>query len=225
MTNETAAPTSNEKAPRRKIPGNFPYTGSPGVLKRVLEKIPDCEKPSVFNTDFLATVLNATGGAARPIPPILKAVGFLSQSGSPTELYSQFQTEAGRAAAAIQALKNGFGEVFRRNQYAHRADKAALTDIVVAVTGLPKKDVVVNYITNTFQVFQEFGKGFREDQAVPEKEPDALPRETSAAASLAGDSPIKGMHLAYNINIILPETTNVEVYNAIFRSLKGNLLT
>jgi hypothetical protein len=30
--------------------------------------------------------------------------------------------------------------------------------------------------------------------------------------------------LVYNLNIVLPETTNIEVYNAIFRSLKANML-
>ncbi|MGY3231834.1 hypothetical protein ACVWWJ_003318 [Luteibacter sp. HA06] len=227
MSDETAAAATPEKATRRKIPGGFPYTTSHGVLKRVMEKIPTSEKPSVFNTDFLATVMGATGGAARPIPPILKAMGFLSQSGAPTELYSQFQTEAGRAGAAIQGLKKGFAEIFRRNQYAHRADRAALTDIVVAVTGLPKTDPVVGYIANTFQVFQEYGKGFREDQAPTDKDKDPEPpvRENQSGTSGFVETPLKNLALAYNINIILPETTNVEVYNAIFRSLKGNLLT
>lgn len=225
MSDEATVTATPEKVARRKIPGGLPYTTSHGVLKRVVEKIPTSEKPSVFNTDFLATVLGATGGASRPIPPILKTLGFLSQSGAPTELYSQFQTESGRAGAAVQALKKGFAEIFRRNQYAHRADKSALTDIVVGITGLPKTDPVVGYIVNTFQVFQHYGKDFREGQAQPEKEkePEPLVREGMSGTPL--ETSLKNLALAYNINIILPETTNVEVYNAIFRSLKGNLLT
>jgi hypothetical protein len=225
MASDSAASAApeKEKAARRKIPGGLPYTSSPGVLKRVLEKIPHSEKPGVFNTDFLATVLGASGGAARPIVPILKAAGLLNQSGAPTELYSQFQTEAGRPAAAIQAMKNGFAEIFRRNQYAHRTDEAALADIVVAVTGLPKRDGVVRYITNTFQVFQEFCKGYREE-STPEAEQEGGDREPSSSltSSLTAS---RSMQLAYNINVVLPETTNVEVYNVIFRSLKANLLS
>jgi hypothetical protein len=53
----------------------MPYTGSSGVLKRVLEKLPISEKPSVFTTDFLSTVLGASGGAARPIIPNLRLRG------------------------------------------------------------------------------------------------------------------------------------------------------
>ncbi|HDS1214482.1 DUF5343 domain-containing protein [Stenotrophomonas pavanii] len=212
-----------DKAARRKIPGGLPYTTSPGVLKGVLDKIPHSEKPHVFNTDFISTVLGSTGGAARQVPPILKTAGLLSQSGAPTELYSQFQTDSGRSAAAVQILKNGFAEVFRRNQFAHKADEATLTDIVVSVTGLPKKDAVVRYIINTFKVFQEYAKGAR-DNDVAEVEVAPVDREPAVPLS-PQEAVARTMQLAYNINVVLPETTNVEVYNAIFRSLKANLLT
>jgi hypothetical protein len=189
-----------------------------------LERIPTSEKPGVFNTDFLGTVMGATGGAARPIIPIFKATGLLNQSGSPTELYAQYQTEAGRPAAAIQALRNGFGEVFRRNQYAHRADESTLTDVIVAITGLPKKDGIVRYILSTFQVFQGTAKLARDDGSVSDQADTRLSAETPLDQEPLANGNGR-LQLAYNINVILPETTNVEVYNAIFRSLRGNLLT
>jgi len=219
-----AQPATTEKAARRKIPGGLPYTSSPGVLRRVLEKIPTSEKPSIFNTDFLGTVMGATGGAARPIIPILKATGLLNQTGAPTELYAQFQTDAGRPAAALQALRNGFGEIFRRNQYAHRADEAALIDVIVAITGLPKKEGIVRYILTTFQAFQETAKLAREDAPADEPADHAQQHDAPSAGSHGKVSGSGRLQLAYNINVVLPETTNVEVYNAIFRSLKANLL-
>lgn len=169
--------------------------------------------------------MGATGGAARPVVPILKATGLLNQTGAPTELYAQFQTESGRPAAALQALRNGFGEVFRRNLYAHRADEAALVDVIVAITGLPKKDGIVRYILATFQAFQETAKLAREDAPGDEQ---ADSGQNSDPAPLPPREIIHGgagrLQLAYNINVVLPETTNVEVYNAIFRGLKANLL-
>lgn len=168
--------------------------------------------------------MGATGGAARPIIPILKATSLLNQTGAPTELYAQFQTDAGRPTAALQALRNGFGEIFRRNQYAHRADEAALIDVIVAITGLPKRESIVRYILATFQAFQETAKSAREE--APAEEPvdqgqshDSQPPATHGKLSGSGR-----LQLAYNINVVLPETTNVEVYNTIFRSLKANLL-
>lgn len=211
-----------EKTARRKIPGGFPYTSSPGVLRRVLEKIPTSEKPGTFTNDFLGTVMGATGGAARPVIPILKATGLLNQTGAPTELYAQFQTDAGRPAAALQALRNGFGEIFRRNQYAHRAEEAALLDVIVAVTGLPKKEGIVRYILNTFQAFQDYAKQAREDAKIEQSE--AAPAHIAPPSFGERTGDVGRLQLAYNINVVLPETTNVEVYNAIFKSIKANLL-
>lgn len=216
--------TASEKTARRKIPGGLPYTSSAGVLRRVLGKIPTSEKPSIFTSDFLGTVLSATGGAARPIIPILKSTGMLNQNGSPTELYSQFQTESGRPTAALQALRNGYGEIFKRNTYAHKADEAALTDVIVQVTGLPASDQIVRYIYTTFQAFQDLAKGAKEgaDQAAGDGRTGA--DDNVAAGDHIGEARNGKLNLAYNINVVLPETTNVEVYNAIFRSIKGNLL-
>ena len=221
-----AAPgTATEKTARRKIPGGLPYTSSAGVLRRVLGKIPTSEKPSIFTSDFLGTVLNATGGAARPIIPILKSTGMLNQNGSPTELYSQFQTESGRPNAALQALRNGYAEIFKRNTYAHKADEAALADVIVQVTGLPATDQIVRYILATFQSFQELAKGAKEGQ-VDEAAGDSRTggEDNDGSGERGPDVRAGKLNLAYNINVVLPETTNVEVYNAIFRSIKGNLL-
>lgn len=228
MANETpkAAETvaAPEKMARRKIPGGLPYTSSPGVLRRVLEKIPTSEKPGVFTADFLGTVMEATGGASRPIIPILKATGLLNQTGAPTELYAQFQTEAGRPSAALEALRNGFGEIFRRNQYAHKAEESALIDVIVAITGLPKKEGIVRYILTTFQALQEYAKVAREDAKPAEQGSSEQYREQPPLDQSPFDGGSGRLQLAYNINVVLPETTNVEVYNSIFRSLKANLL-
>jgi hypothetical protein len=212
--------SADEKPGRRAIQGNMPYTTSVGVLKRVLEKIPESEKPSTFSYDFMGTVLGASGGASRPVIPILKKVGLIGSDGTPTELYAQFQTQGGRAAAALQALKNGFAEVFRRNQYAHKANEEKVRDLIVAVTGLPKTDAIVKYILNTFEVFQDYAKGAA-DEPQAASEP-SVPYERQQPSR--GDGVQQQIGLAYNFNIILPETTNIEVFNAIFRSLKENLL-
>jgi hypothetical protein len=194
-------------------------------LRRILEKIPTSEKPGTFTYDFLGTVMEARGGAARPIIPILKATGLLNQTGAPTELYAQFQTDAGRPAAALQALRNGFGEIFRRNQYAHKAEEAALIDVIVAITGLPKKEGIVRYILATFQAFQEYAKQAREDIKADEQSDASKSHDTPPPPPADQNGSGNGrLQLAYNINVILPETTNVEVYNAIFKSLKANLL-
>lgn len=190
-------------------------------MKRVLDKIPTAEKPPVFNIDFLGSVLETTGGASRPIIPILKNTELLNQSGAPTELYAQFQTEGGRAVAALQAMRNGFPEIFRRNSYAHTVSEAALVDLLVAITGLTKSDRVLKAMLSTFQVFQAFAKGAKLDAPMTEPLASGGPHEETPSNDANRSKPLQ---LVYNINVVLPETTNVEVFNAIFKSLRSNLL-
>jgi hypothetical protein len=215
-------PSAEARATRRKIPGSMPYTGSAGVLQRVLDKIPISEKPSIFTQDFLSTVLGVSGGASRPIIPILKSCGLISQGGSPTELYAQFQTEGGRAAAALDALRKGYPEIFKRNQYAHRADEKTLVDVIIAITGLPRGEKIVRYILNTFQTFQSFAKSANDEAKKVDIQPP--PAIEGRSAEHVDSFNRQNIGLTYNINIVLPETTNIEVYNTIFISLKNNML-
>lgn len=93
--------------------------------------------------------------------------------------------------------------------------------MIVAITGLPKKEGIVRYILTTFQAFQEYAKLAREDANLDE--PSNL-EQAPAPDYVQFDGGSGRLQLAYNINTVLPERTNVEVYNSIFRSLKANLL-
>ena len=99
-----------------------------------------------------------------------------------------------------------------------------MLDIIGAVTGLRRSDKVVRAVLSTFQAFQGYAAGAREE-AAPE------PSENRSGDFVERDQEVRerpgsprGLGLAYNINVVLPETTNVEVYNAIFRSIRANLL-
>lgn len=219
-------PDANSGKQRRKIPGNLPYTTAPGSLERTLEKIPIVERPSVFSPDFLSTVIGVSGGSSRPVPPILKSCGFLSSSGMPTELYDQFRTDGSRASAALTGLKKGYGEIFKRNQFAHKLDEKGLVDLINSITGLRQGDPISRQILNTFKVFQKYTYLLSEENSNSPID-QAADQDYSEPSPLRGRSKsleLKEIGLVYNINIALPETTNIDVYNAIFRSLRENML-
>ena len=218
-----AAQTSQKVTkPPREIAGNFTYTTSSGSLKRALEGITVAERPDKFSSDFMSTILKVSGGSARPIPPILKRMGFLSSDGTPTELYSKFKSETNRSSAALEGVKKAFPELFKHNDYAHRASKEEIIDLIVQITGLNKKDRVVNAISGTYETIRAFINKDQPNGSI--SDPIVIAQDTAPASSttlLAGSGEI---NLAYNINIILPESTNIQVFNAIFQSLKNNLL-
>ncbi|TPI21298.1 DUF5343 domain-containing protein [Mesorhizobium sp. B4-1-1] len=219
-----ATPKDDKKpTPNREIPGNMPYTTSVGVFKRAVQKIPVSERPPKFNKDFLNTVFEITGGSSIPVIPILKKVGFLTSDGTPTSYYSEFQTDGGRASAALYALRTGFAEIFKRNQYAHKADRDKIIDAIVSITGLTRSDKIVGYIYGTFNVFQEYAQGADDNKSALASSPSVSDLATPTAER-ASAPPIGLNGISYQINLVLPATTNIEIYNTIFRSIRENLI-
>jgi hypothetical protein len=218
-----AAQASNEKTERREIKGGIPYTTSPGVLKKALETIVVAERPEKFGANYMQTILKLTGGAARAVPPFLKKMNFVGADGSPTLLYSKFKTDGGRSQAAYEGLKSAFGELFRRNEYIHKADENTVKDTIVEITGLKKTDPIVRMMYASFDAVRSFVvgdvsanlEGGKPESPDERKEDPPLVEKEKNGVRLG---------LSYQINIVLPETENISVFNAIFKSLRDNLL-
>lgn len=211
---------------RREIPGNLPYLTASGTLKKAMDKLIEAQRPERFSVDFLENVLKLSGGGARATIPIFKKMGFLSSDGSPTDLYAKFRTESGRGAAALQGLKNAFQEIFRKSEYAHSADEGKLKDIIVEITGLKPGDQVAAAIRSTFNVIKSYipanidaGVPNTDNSDIEEVNPNKNVSMPEPKEKAFGD-----VRLSYNINIVLPETSDLNILNAIFRSVKENLM-
>lgn len=222
---------ATKATPPRKIPGNLPYLAASGTLKRALERLIDASRPDKFNADFLENVLKLSGGAARATIPIMKKMGFLTSDALPTDLYAKFRTEGGRPTASLAGLRNGFPEIFKRSEYAHTVDDKKLRDIILEITGLKASDPVAQAIKSTFNVVKSFipagadltgtdeDLGMQDDGSGPQA---AHNGQAEVVRNVVRSS--KSVGLVYNINIVLPETSDLKVLNAIFRSVKENLL-
>ena len=213
----------DEKAERREIKGGIPYTVAPGVLKKALESIIIAERPDKFTTSYMTTILKLTGGAARAVPPFLKKMQFIGADGTPTLLYSKFKTDSGRSQSAFDGLKNAFAELFRRNEYIHRADENTIKDTIVEITGLKKNDQIVRLMYSSFDAVRGF---ITNDVSKSiDSTGDEFVSEPAAVVDSSGRSGRElDIGLSYQINIVLPETENIAVFNAIFKSLRDNLL-
>jgi Family of unknown function (DUF5343) len=222
VTTSTGSEPAAEQRERREIKGGLPYAQSPGTFKKSLDLIIQAERPENFSANFMATILKLTGGSAKAIPPLLKKMQFLNPDGSPTGLYSKFKTEGGRSQAAFEGLRNSFSELFKRNEHIYKAQENDVKDVIVEITGLKKSDKIVRLIYSTFDAIRSFVNAETFAEPVSERQ------ETSSATPRIKDSETvsyaKKIGLSYNINIILPETENISVFDAIFRSLRDNLL-
>src|SRR6187549_2078813 len=98
-----------------------PFMNATGAVSKILEKIKLAATPDRFTQDYLATELGFSGGSPRPFIPLAKKMGLIGSDGTPTELYRQFRnTNASISKAAMaKAIKNAYGEIYSRNEYAH----------------------------------------------------------------------------------------------------------
>lgn len=195
-----------------------------GRISKILNKIKEAARPDRFTQDFLTTKLRFAGGSAMAFIPFAKRIGLLNSDGSPTELYTRFRNPDESGYAIAQAMRVGYKALYERNEYAHELTPDRLQGLITEVTGLAKDTSTVLSIKGSFLALKQFANF---EAALPASgaevaENTARPKIELVKAAEHGLPP--GVHLAYTINLILPETTNVAVFNAIFKSLKEHLL-
>lgn len=203
---------------------------SVGLIPKIFEKIQNARRPERFTQDFLETKLGHSGGSSRAIIPLLKRMGFLGSDGVPTGLYDQFRNSETQAYAVAQGMRNAFNELFERNEYVYEMSRDKLTGLVLEVTGAAKDDRTTQAIVGTFMALKEFADFEADVDAKAqdeEKKQPAESRSTEIQRERRVDLPnAEGVELrvGYTINLNLPETSDPDVFNAIFRSLRENLL-
>ncbi|SMX39681.1 DUF5343 domain-containing protein [Octadecabacter ascidiaceicola] len=211
----------------------LPYIASPGTVKTVLDKIIEARTPERFTQDFLETKLGAKGGSARAVIPLLKRIGMIEQDGSPTEIYRKFRNNDTMGTAMASAIRHGYKEIFDRNEYAYDLPKPKIAEMVNEISGKEKGNSADNYTVLTFFNLKEYAdfealpdeaavtEDVKDDQKIPES---PVRIETPTGRVEADQVAGQPLSLAYSINLHLPETDDIKVFDAIFQSLNANIL-
>lgn len=123
-----------------------------------------------------------------------------------------------------RALKTGYKEVFARNEYANNLNKDDFKGLVVEITGLESTSRVVQLVTQTFESLKKLA----DFEASPQIEKEEARSSEEAQKQRSGlERPLPrdlDLNLSYTINLVLPKTDDPAVFNAIFKSLRDNLL-
>ena len=202
----------------------IPYVTAYGNVTKVLQKIQPAATPEKFTQDFLATKLGMSGGSARPVVSFLKRTGFLGTDGAPTDRYRKFRAAATRGQAAAAALREGYRALYELHESAHELNDKALKDLVIQATGAEEGSSTVTSITGSFralQAFADFSDSPLESPEVEDVESSVGEIDTAEESGLRLPP---GLNVGYTINLHLPATSDVAVFNAIFKSLRENLL-
>lgn len=210
---------------------NLPYVTSVGTLEKLLEKIKSAVVPERFTQDFLATVLAMKGGRPQSLIPFMKKMGFLARTGEPTQLYKEFKNPSKSGKALAKGFKELYSRLYEKNEFVEAASDKDVRGLIIECTGADEEAATVKYTLSTFKLLKKLsdfspstdneldhepseGQNGPGDHMQPQHLPQiSLPPKES-----------KGINLSYTINLNLPPTKDVEVFNAIFKSLKKHLL-
>lgn len=201
---------------------NLPYITAPGNIERALRSIQSAATPEKVSQDFVKTILKIPGGSGNQTTSFLKKIGFVAGDGSPSDIYKRFRNPSSAGKAAADALKVGYGPLYTRNEYMHQLSDDKLRGLIIEETGQGEDSAVVSLVLASIKAVKKFAKFTPDDDKEPTTELATLPKEpTPESISLKR---YVGLNLAYTINLNLPATSDVAVFNAIFKSLKENLL-
>lgn len=205
-----------------------PYMLAVGLIPKILEKVQHARRPERFTQDFLETKLGHSGGSARSIIPLLKRMNFLGSDGVPTPLYDQFRNSETQGFAVAEGMRNAFSDIFDRNEYAYDLSKEKLSGLVVEITGGTKEERTTQAIVGTFSALNEMAdfEGPPPEKSISETSRLNIPLGDNNPSISENTSQTHDvdLRLSYTINLNLPETNDPDVFNAIFKSLKENLL-
>ena len=198
---------------------DYPYMLSNNKIAPIIEKIQQAARPQKFTIEVLRN-LGFTSTNDRAFIPLFKKLGFLANDGVPTALYDQLKDiNCSKGVLAVQ-IRELYSELYSINTEIHKAPETEIKGAISRVTG--KDADGVGRIYNTFKALincADFSYKTT-DSRETEKISDSIIKDETAEVGILQ----KPTEFHYNIQIHLPATNDISVYNAIFKSLKENLL-
>lgn len=202
------------------------YTQKPNAIPSYFDAIQNAEPPQRFSIKFLEN-LEFKSTNDRVFIAILKDLGFLDIDGVPSERYFRFLDKTESAKVLAEGIRDSFSDLFAINKEANKLTTDEVKNKLRTLYAGAKKDSAITSIAKTFTALCEIADF--EAQPVQKKplpleekvEKKDKGEEKKTDVDLGRQIEIKG--LQYHINIVLPESRDQAVYDAIFKSLKEHL--
>lgn len=201
------------------------YLTSLANLPKIMAKIVEGTAPEKFNREHLAGI-GFGGSNDRAVIPLLKDLGFLSPDGTPTARYHAYRDKSRSKVVMGKALLEAYKDLFTINENPTERDREAIEGKFKSTHNAT--DRVAKQQASTFLTLLKLAdlKGAREGGVAPppdEPAPEEVELEPEVKRTEILPKPGE-LGLRYSIEVHLPPTKDIEVYNAIFKSLREHLL-
>ena len=198
----------------------YPYMISNNKISQIIGSLQSAAKPPKFSQDFLKK-MGYTSTNDRAIIPLFKCLGLLTDDSIPTKYFDQLREKANYKKILATRIRELYSELFTINVEIHKDNEENIKGAISRVTGGDEESV--KRVFSTFKTLCSIA----DFSQIPfeEKQTTTTIKETSQEQPNISHLPAnRGAEFHYNIQIHLPATTDISVYNAIFKSLKDNLI-
>ena len=195
-------------------------------LESIINSVISAKAPERFTNKFLED-LGFKSSNDRLIIGVFKALGLLDESGQPLQRYYEFldQTQMGKILAT--GIEEAYEDLFNLRRDAQNLSYEDVKNKLKTLTQGQKSDKVLGLMATTFRALCDLADWSKTENVEIKKESNVAPDNETHEMRKSGierSYKDKEMNLHYNIQIHLPETTNMAVYDAIFQSLKKHLM-
>jgi len=212
------------------------YTLKPNAVPAYFDAILDAQPPERFSVKFLEN-LGFTSTNDRLFIGILKDLGFLNRDGAPQPRYFEFLDRSRSKQVLAQGIHEAYADLFGINTHANVLSVKDVTNKLRTLYAGKKTHLVIGNIAKTFKALCDYAdfatavpplegappsEGAVEEPAAPTtSDRAAVPAPADKAGAAPGKITVSG--LQYHVNIVLPDTRDQAVYDAIFKALREHL--
>jgi len=209
------------------------YTLKPNAVPAYFDAILDAQPPERFSLKFLENLgFNSTND--RLFIGILKDLGFLNRDGAPEQRYFEFLDRSQSKKVLADGIREAFSDLFAINTKANGYSVEETKNKLRTLFAGKKTDLVISNIAKTFKALCDYadfsGSSVSpKKEKPPKQEPAERPQDSGAEVTGINENQpmttgkIRVSGLQYHINIVLPETRDQAVFDAIFKSLRDHL--
>ena len=189
--------------------------------------IQTAKAPEKFTTKFLKD-LDFKSSNDRLFIAILKGLGFLDDNGVPNERYFEYLDHSRSGRVLAEAIQDAYDELFALNKNAQKLDVDKVKGKLKSLTQGQKSENVIGWMANTFKTLCDLAD-WSSSAAAGKKKPAQI-QPVKELPSRGEQKPVESeamereLELHYNIQIILPESRDQAVYDALFTCLRRHLL-
>lgn len=206
------------------MPDSYAYIISNNKLEPFLSRIRSAAKPDRVTHKTLST-WGFTASNDRALLTVMKGLGFLTDTGVPTEQYDRMRDPNNWSYVLGERIRATYSDLFAIDAKINAAPESEVKGAMLRITG--KDEEAVGRYYATFKTLVSLAKFDPKPNPAPATQQAAAePTQTEKPkVELTAEESAhrRRSEYHYNIQIHLPVTTDITVYNAIFKSLKENL--